>query len=320
MSFAGVRRSRSRRALLWGTLLLLLLVAQTLLVALTVSYESSRTQEHADGVATDAAIEIRRNLLRSMQALQAMTWREPLPADWRDGATELLRSDPALLRIERRDAQLRIGEVVESPFGPRLFIQLARSQLDIDSQLACTTARRAANPMFSRTYFVPLPDGQGIDVLDLCVPMQQGGRDAGFLVGSFMLNQLLDAALSPGQLGRHELSFIEGDGTRLARAGAPRGTGVYRAERVLDLPGAALQLRADSATGRPSLIPNLTTALVLGLSVALFGVVLALARDVRRRAAAERALAESLAYRKAMEDSLVTGLRARDLEGKITYV
>jgi two-component system sensor histidine kinase DctS len=54
-------------------------------------------------------------------------------------------------------------------------------------------------------------------------------------------------------------------------------------------------------------------ALVLGLSIALFGVVLLLARDVRRRAVAERALAEALAFRKAMEDSLITGLRARDL-------
>jgi two-component system sensor histidine kinase DctS len=95
---------------------------------------------------------------------------------------------------------------------------------------------------------------------------------------------------------------------------------VYRAERVVDLPGVALQLRADSARGQPSLIPNLATALVLGLSIALFGLVLALARDVRRRAQAEAALAEALAFRKAMEDSLVTGLRARDLDGAITYV
>jgi two-component system, LuxR family, sensor histidine kinase DctS len=89
---------------------------------------------------------------------------------------------------------------------------------------------------------------------------------------------------------------------------------------VVELPGTTLQVRADSVAGRPSVIPNLATALVLGLSIALFAVVALLARDVRRRALAERALAESLAYRKAMEDSLITGLRARDLSGAITYV
>jgi two-component system, LuxR family, sensor histidine kinase DctS len=81
-----------------------------------------------------------------------------------------------------------------------------------------------------------------------------------------------------------------------------------------------LQLRLDSDAGRPQLIPNLATALVLGLSLALAVVVGLLARDVRRRARAEAAVAEALAFRTAMEDSLLTGLRARDLEGRITYV
>ncbi len=81
-----------------------------------------------------------------------------------------------------------------------------------------------------------------------------------------------------------------------------------------------LQLRVDAAERAPSLIPNLATALVLGLSMALFAVVLLLVRDGRRRAAAEEALAESLGFRKAMEDSLLTGLRARDRQGRIVYV
>ncbi len=67
-------------------------------------------------------------------------------------------------------------------------------------------------------------------------------------------------------------------------------------------------------------MPNLATALVLGLSVVLVALVLLLARDVGRRARAEGALAEALAFRKAMEDSLITGLRARDLDGRIRYV
>ena len=60
--------------------------------------------------------------------------------------------------------------------------------------------------------------------------------------------------------------------------------------------------------------------MVIGLSLTLFGVVVLLARDVRRRARAESELAESLAFRKAMEDSLVTGLRARDRQARTTYV
>jgi len=89
---------------------------------------------------------------------------------------------------------------------------------------------------------------------------------------------------------------------------------------MIDLPGAAMQLRVDSAATRPGLVPDLVTSLVIGLSLTLFGVVVLLARDVRRRARAEGALADALAFRKAMEDSVVTGLRARDLKGRTTYV
>ena len=45
-----------------------------------------------------------------------------------------------------------------------------------------------------------------------------------------------------------------------------------------------------------------------------------LVRDNRRRLRAERDLGDALAFRKAMEDSLITGLRARDLQGRISYV
>ena len=314
------RRPRLRRALLWGALVALLLVAQTLLVALTINYEATLSQDEADTVAAEAVAQIRHDLLGMVQTLQALGWAEPPQSDGRAGAEGLLRGHRELKHVEWRDATLVVNQAVDSPFLPRLFSQMPRQDLAIEAELACAAARRSASPTFSRSYFVPLQGGQGLEIIDLCVPLQRAGRQAGFLVGSFALAEILEASLSARDVRRHEVSFVEGDGTRLARAGAPRGAGVYVAERVIDLPGATLQLRADGGAGRPSLRPNLTVALVLGLSIALFALVLALARDGRRRAQAEAALAEALAFRKAMEDSLSTGLRARDLQGLITYV
>ena len=316
----AARRWRWRRALLWGALLALLGVAQTLLVALTVSYESVRAQDEVDAVATEAAADIRHELRGAIQTLQALAWSQAPQPDWRTGAQALLKARPIFKRVEWRDLNLRVTDAVDTPFLPQLFSQMARSDLSADAEVACNAARRAAAPMFSRSYFVPQAGALGLEVIDLCVPEQRAGREAGFLVGTFALTPILEGALPTRQARRHEFSFVEADGTRLARAGVRRGAGVYLAERVVDLPGATLQLRADSGAGRPSLIPNLATALVLGLSIALFGVVLLLARDVRRRAQAERALAEALAFRKAMEDSLSTGLRARDMQGVISYV
>jgi two-component system sensor histidine kinase DctS len=79
-------------------------------------------------------------------------------------------------------------------------------------------------------------------------------------------------------------------------------------------------LRMDSWRGAPDLFPNVLTALVTAMSIALVLVLVLLGRDARRRLRAEQDLADALAFRKAMEDSLVTGLRARDLQGRITYV
>jgi len=309
-----------RRLLLWGAMLGLLLLALSMLVVLTARQEAGRAQEQVDAVATDAAAQVRSQLLRAQQGLQALSTHVPDTQRWQADATELLRQNRELLRIERRSADWQIGQSVDSPFAPPLFSALARNQIDIDAVDACAAARRASAPTFSRSYFVPLAGGAGLEVLDLCMPVLSDGHDDGWQIATLALQALLAAALTPEQARRHEVSFVEGDGARLARSGVPRGRGVYRAESLIDMSGTTLRLRIDSAAGRPSLIPNLATALVLGLSLLLFALVLLLARDVGRRARAEEALAEALAFRKAMEDSLITGLRARDLLGQITYV
>jgi len=120
---------------------------------------------------------------------------------------------------------------------------------------------------------------------------------------------------------RNEVAFTEPDGTRLAIIGQHgRGVRLFSAQQLIDLPGLTLMLRVNGRRGAPDLFPNVLTALVTAMSIALVSVLTLLVKDSRRRLKAERDLAEALAFRKAMEDSLVTGLRARDLKGRITYV
>ncbi len=314
------RARRSVRWLLWGALVALLLVAQSLLVGLTLSYEEARAQDRADAVAAAAAGEMRRQVQRSLQSAQSLTWNDPPLAQWHYDAQEMLRQRREFLRMEMRDSDQRVLNAVETPFRPPVFGTMARAELEIELHPACVTARRVASPQFSRSYFVPQAGGLGLEVVDLCLPLDRGGHASGYMVATLALSQLLEDAAHAAGANDHELSLVEADGTRLVRSGLHRGAGVFQATRLVDLPGNSLQLRADAAQGRPGLIPNLTLALVVGLSLLLFGLVVVLARDVRRRAVAETALAEALAFRRAMEDSLVTGLRARDIRGRITYV
>jgi two-component system sensor histidine kinase DctS len=101
---------------------------------------------------------------------------------------------------------------------------------------------------------------------------------------------------------------------------ASRAHRVFVGQQLLDLPGLTLVLRVDHRRAAPDLFPNVLTALVVAMALSLLGVLWMLGRDTRKRLSAERGLADALAFRKAMENSLVTGLRARDLEGRITYV
>ena len=254
------------------------------------------------------------------QGLQGLQSEAGDPKAWQRLAEGVLRSHREIGRIERRDARLQVGVSVDSPFRPPLFERMPRAAMGLEAEVACGIAMRQATPAFSRSQYLPMRDGLGAEVVDVCVPMLQAGALVGFNVATLLLPQWLDEVRNADIAHSHELSFVEGDGTRLARSGAVRGAGVYVAERVVDLPGAPLQLRVDAAERAPSFIPNLAIALVLGLSMALFAVVLLLVRDGRRRAVAEEALAESLGFRKAMEDSLLTGLRARDRQGHIVYV
>ena len=61
---------------------------------------------------------------------------------------------------------------------------------------------------------------------------------------------------------------------------------------------------------------NIVIILGIGLSWSLW----ALWRDILRRQAAETALRAEMAFRRAMEKSLVTGLRVRSMDGRLVYV
>jgi two-component system sensor histidine kinase DctS len=318
-----LRWPRLRRAGLWAALAVLLLIAQLVSLLLTLQYRTSRAQADIDEHVQTGATELEQMFQRDMYAVLALP-RGPGPA-WRQRADELLLARPETLLVERRDLALAVTESADSRSRPPLFGRMRRADLEIETELACRAAQRRRGPSFSRSYFVPQADGSGAEVIDLCIHDRDGEHDRGFVTATFSLREVLAEASSHGWAHGGELSFVETDGTLLAHGGQQasgdvRQAGVLRASRPVVLPGIALQLRLESGSRRPTLLPDVVTALVLGLSLTLFAVVVLLARDLRKRSRVERQLAEALAFRKAMEDSVVTGLRARDLDGRITYV
>ena len=311
----------SRRGVLWTLLVMLLVAMLAILVWLAGRYEVSQFEARIERDAADAITDIRTAMTRNVQSLQALHYGEVDAAPWTQRAATLLREHREWLRVEWRDANLRVIEGVDSPFRAPVFARAGIPSRQSEVAIACSTARRYSGPGYSHTNFYPLADGSGLEVMELCLPLLDQGQIAGYAVASYALPEILASLVGPGLLRSRELSFTEADGTRLAVLGTSRkGARVFKAQQLLELPGHTMVLRVESWRAAPDLFPNVLTALVTAMTIALLSVLAMLVRDTRRRLRAEAHLADALAFRKAMEDSLVTGMRARDNQGRITYV
>lgn len=178
---AAVRWRSWRRRGLWSALVLLLVVAQSALLWLTAAYESARAQEQTENIAIEAAADVRRDVLAALQQVQALVWSEASVADWPQRAREVLQARRGLLRLERRGPQMQVLAGVDSPFGAPVFTRLRRDELDFEAEAACGLARRDTTPVFSRSYFLPLPEGVGVEVAELCLPVRAGAAEIGFV-------------------------------------------------------------------------------------------------------------------------------------------
>ncbi len=318
----GPRRlSAYLRWSLWALLSALVAALLVTLVWLAGRYEASQVQSKLDRDTADALSDIRSAFTRNVQSLQALHAGNSQSQDWTQGAQALLRDHREWMRLEWRDRALVAHAGVDTPYRPPVFSRLGRPNAQADVALACANARRVSGPAYSSSYFVPQVDGLGIEVMELCLPLVSGGQLTGYAVATYSLGEILTGLVGPQLTRSQEVSFTEADGTRLAMHGsARRGSRVFTSQQLLDLPGNTMVLRMDSWRGAPDLFPNVLTALVTAMSIALVTVLVMLGKDMRRRLRAEHDLADALAFRKAMEDSLVTGLRARDLQGRITYV
>ena len=310
-----------RRWGLWGLLVVLVLTMLSTLVWLAGRYEVEQVQNRLERDAADAISDIRTALTRNVQSLQALQYGERSAAPWEQDAQTLLREHREWLRLELRDTNLRVVKSVDTPFRAPVFNRFGRDANQPEVVQACGIARRQSGPGYGASAYVPQINGLGLEIMDLCLPVITEGELTGYTVATYSLNEILVNMVGPQLTRSQEVSFTESDGTRLAMHGtARRGSRVFIAKQLIDLPGHTMVLRMDSWRGAPDLFPNVLTALVTAMALALVTVLTMLARDMRRRQRVELDLADALAFRKAMEDSLVTGLRARDKEGCITYV
>jgi two-component system sensor histidine kinase DctS len=222
----------------------------------------------------------------------------------------LLQNGPGLLRVLVIDAA---GRVLASAPAP---LDGGAPAVDAASEPARQLALRTGAPAYG-----PLARTSQGNVFLAFVPYSRGGRIAGTVVGVYGLQSML-AAIVPWWLAeKHLVTVRDGSGAVVAAKSHVEATRPELAHEVpLDPPGHGLVLHLESYGGDSKLLRNVLTAAILTLALAVIWNVWALRRHVRRRLVTEEALRAEHAFRKAMEDSLHTGMRAVDLEGRIVYV
>ncbi|MCA6218388.1 PAS domain S-box protein [Ideonella sp. B7] len=124
---------------------------------------------------------------------------------------------------------------------------------------------------------------------------------------------------------RYEVQLVDGSDQVIASADglvrAPAAAGLRDSYRVLvggGLPGVYLQLTEREAP--PPWWQGVPLVLVGGFLLLIGGATLLLRRQMRQVSAAEAAWRTEVAWRGAMEDSALVGLRARDADGRLLYV
>jgi two-component system sensor histidine kinase DctS len=303
----------------WRWLVPVLLVLLFLLVLLWLPWqarqmESNERQEQLIADTLWVEQTLRFELARSEEALATLgadLAAAPPPADVLQARmAQMFKNGHELRRVVWFDAQGRVQAMrgLELPATG-----LTESSRDAAAMSRSTRAGRYSEPYGATSLMHGL--------IDFHLPLYREGTFVGSLVATYNLQTLLDENVPWWFAQDNALSLLDRDDAVVAQraAGGP-GRGVYTHKRALDLPGAQVVLATDSVKGAPKLLPNLLVGSVIVLALGLVLSLAALWRHIARTIAAENALRQQMAFRTAMEDSLLTGLRARDLEGRVTYV
>jgi two-component system sensor histidine kinase DctS len=223
-------------------------------------------------------------------------------------ARALIANNPEVERIDLRDATGRLTQSVPPS-----------EEADDEARWGQTfaLARSVGRPVFGPPF---RRNGRG-RVVEVHVPVFHAGRFSGMVVGNLSLDGLLTHQVPWWFAGRYKLEIVDEDGTTVAaKSRLPLSDPGPSHSVRFDPPGQGLSLVATVYRSESHLARNTLAAAIVALAVLAASSYWAMRRHIRRRLAAEQALRSEHAFRKAMEDSLTVGMRARDLKGRITYV
>jgi PAS domain S-box-containing protein len=197
------------------------------------------------------------------------------------------------------------------------------------------SAQAVDNFSLSRELLVPIystPQARpGQDtMLELYLPLIEKARFKGTMLAQYSVDALFRYGIPNEINAKYAISLHDAQGNLLAgstitegklkRHLLPWASPVNAYEMAVSPVGNGLTLRGQAYRTSLGVIGSGLFWLVMVLSAITAWLLLANWSHTRRRIRAQDALVQETAFRRAMENSMLTGMRALDLQGRITYV
>ncbi|MFW9617617.1 PAS domain S-box protein [Aquabacterium sp.] len=181
-------------------------------------------------------------------------------------------------------------------------------------------ARDRNQPVYSQ----PFPNQTGASIVQVHVPMVDRNGFQGTLVAEYSLESML-RYLVPREVGsRHAMGLANPSGQLLTSTFGGNSKNTSHPTFVHDVMvtpvGNGLMLRGMGYKTSGDLVGNTLFWMVIALSTLTVWTLMGTLRHMRRRSQIQKTLVQETNFRRAMENSMLTGMRTIDLEGRITYV
>ncbi len=200
-----------------------------------------------------------------------------------------------------------------------------------DTETLYSLARDLMQPIYGQINLEADRDSP-MNVLQLHTPLSNDqGRFNGVVLAEYSMEGLLRYGIPTEVLAKYAVALQDGEGRMLAGQSIPSRAALWSVLPGIDKPhndyqipvspvGNDLVLRAQTWRTSQGLVGSGLFWLVSVLSGMTAWMLIANWRHTRRRLQAQKALVAETNFRRAMENSMLTGMRALDLRGRITYV
>ncbi|MDG5976551.1 multi-sensor signal transduction histidine kinase [Hydrogenophaga taeniospiralis CCUG 15921] len=324
--------SRQDRFATLAPLLAVLLFLSAIAVAITyLRYEELEREQEA--VTRDVEYAQQRLRLRLLER-QEQLMRLAREVDNKEISTEefafqvesLISQFPELLAISWVDARRNVVAGYASPSAPPSLIRPTGSTLaPNETDGSFDLARDLRQPIYSR----PLGEDPRTATLMLQVPLSEQGRFAGTVMGEYSIDGLMRFGMPPEIMARYAVALLDDRGRVLAGSLQtpntvlrllPWSNQALEHEVPVSPVGNGLILKAQGYRTSQDIVGSGFFWVIGALSALTVWMLLGTWRHTRRRVQAQQALVAETNFRRAMENSMLTGMRALDIQGRITYV